>query len=207
MIILTKELMESINACNIGPDFFTEMDLWGLDEKSVLDKMHEANMHAERDWWLSVKKSAVGMEAIQYHCYPNSDYFTLDECKIILPSLEVILVDTYELACERALQYFNEYVDSMSMNDVFVVNHVTVNEEEQTTTWTVVDLYTTELLDNFIVFNHSTGLNSDHLTLEEAKAKIADLKSEWAATNRNIIKIEQVMRSIDGAEVWRRVRW
>ena len=56
-IIVTRELMEAIGACNTGPDFFTEQNLWGQPEDIVVNAMRQAGMQKEEDWWFEQKKT------------------------------------------------------------------------------------------------------------------------------------------------------
>jgi len=56
-VIITKELMEAIGACDIGPNFFTENNLWGQPESAVIAAMRQANMEKEEAWWLEQKST------------------------------------------------------------------------------------------------------------------------------------------------------
>lgn len=56
-LIITEQLLTSLNACPTGPTFFTKNNLWGKTEEEVLSAMQTAKMQKEIDWWYSIKQT------------------------------------------------------------------------------------------------------------------------------------------------------
>ena len=203
MIIITKELMQAIDACPIGPNFFTTMNLWGLEEKVVLERMAEANMVAERDWWLQTKATAVGMEAIKAHCDPN--YYTLGGFRVCaLNGEKAATCATLNEALALAEQKLSQIVNAQE--NLFHVNHASANASGDAT-WKLVDLEATLFLDGFQVFNPMTGTYINNLTASEARSKLMEIKQQWCNLNHSSVYIEQEMIGVDGAKAWRRIFW
>lgn len=203
MIIISKELMRAIDACPTGPDFFTTMNLWGLEEKVVLQYMAQANMTDERDWWLKTKSTVAGMEAIAALCDPN--YFTLGGFRVTCSTKGgVHFCQSHDQAVDVAQKMLGELTDSRQ--DLFVVNHA-CSASNGDVTWECVDLSTTQPPSGLQVFNPMTGMYLNDLTIDEAMSELASIKQQWRDRNHVLVHIEQQMISIDGGKAWKRIFW
>lgn len=56
-ILITKELLDKLGACNTGPDFFTENNLWGKSEIELIDAMRVSGLLKEIEWWENIRKT------------------------------------------------------------------------------------------------------------------------------------------------------
>jgi hypothetical protein len=57
--IITKELLvDKMGACDSGPNFIEQNNLWGQpDESVILPALRTAGLNADADWWIAQKKT------------------------------------------------------------------------------------------------------------------------------------------------------
>jgi len=62
-LIITQELLNSMGACDIGPNFIDVNNLWGKTEDEILVAMQAANMEKEIDWWIEQRSTETYVKA------------------------------------------------------------------------------------------------------------------------------------------------
>ena len=137
-VIITRELMTAIGACNSGPDFFTANNLWGQTESAVLAAMRQANMEKEEAWWLEQKSTEAYVRAIgevitmgtNYQVFNpltglHSQYASEAEAKEALARVCEALIDNYKpTVCQEIV---NENGDSAWTSvDLVAIRKVTI---------------------------------------------------------------------------------
>lgn len=124
-VIVTKELLiDVMGACDIGPNFIEENNMWGQsDEDVILPALLEAGYVAEVEWWREQKTTEKFVRAIGkvwtmngYQLFnsftgQHTKYETEEEAKVALVELaqQVLEMHTPRLVIEMV----NEHGDAV----------------------------------------------------------------------------------------------
>lgn len=129
-VVITKELMQAIGACDIGPNFFTEQNLWGQPESVVLAAMRASGMQAEEDWWLAQKRTEA---YVRY----NGKEITVTETYQVFNPFTGLHTEHITEAEARAAAV--EIAKTVLQNNKISVCRAIANEHGDTA-WTAVEL-------------------------------------------------------------------
>lgn len=77
-IIVTREMLDTLNACNESKVVITDNDMWGKTETEVLNFFIESNLFQYNEWWLKKKQTE---EFVRY----NGEVITMGEYKVFNP--------------------------------------------------------------------------------------------------------------------------
>ena len=137
-LIITKELLDAVDACAETQNYFTANNLWNLSEEAVLTALQEANMEEPRQWWFKTKKTekyvrATGKVFTMTHNYQvfnpltglHSQYASEAEAKEALARICEAIIDNYKpTVCQEIT---NENGDSAwTLIDLAATRKVTI---------------------------------------------------------------------------------
>lgn len=159
-LIITQQLLQSLDACQEAQDYMTEKNLWGQTEDVVLANMAVDGKDTYIAWWENTIKTPLFIQTI--------GTYTVTGYRVNNPiTSEWTNYSTLSDAQNALTQVQKNYV--IDQKDRFSVNQ-DIDNPDGTTTWIPVDPFTFDQEDDYQVFNTFTGQYEYYDNLTDAKA-------------------------------------